>query len=935
QIYSPALTCHTRTFVQQSIQEPNGFYLFKPDLTATRTPIPLEPEAVGPRAHGTLHLDLDPNLWTPVPAVTPGDRLVDIAGPSIALARDANGMVWARGHVGPAMFDIVWAVDMAYYDLDVPSSVTARDVPIEMQPMLEAQTQAVGMRIAALAGAADRGYGGGLRALAAHIRAFDAGAIPDRDERADDLLAVAEAQVGCSRQRSEVFALGAQALGIPTRLVINEAHAFAESWIPQQGWRMVDLGGCGKYQVASRADHQEVMARQDLPFASGQAPASQTQTPKGAAAATTIDITESPSSLRKNVPFTIAGTVKSPAGPVPAGIPITFTYNRTKQSAGTAFCSATTTEGGYRATCQLGQDTPAGSLQLVARLAPANIAGQASERSYSDPPFNVQKTTHLSIEGPSRAPAAATTAYRVHLLDDDGFPVSYTPVTLRLDGAAPQSLDTDRFGQAVFSLQASKGAHALKAAFAGDEGHDSSNVTSSIQTVSSKLTASVDQSSLQGGELHLVGRAGPGQTVRGAWAPDGVAESREAHAGADGSFTLAFDAAPQEGLGYATLTTPADGVSVGIGFLRTVDALATVEAPARWQAGAAVPVSIVLQDSPTSIHVTVLADGEPAGHAIVNPAPALRLGESLPDDGDGTAPDAGHVTSTPPTVVLVDLAPGPHMLTLQAEPGVRLEANTQQVLVGRVEARVDPVPALGPGGRLELAGTLLFDGLPVAQELSLRMLDARATGHSGDDGRFHLTFVLPTEAPVGRASAILEAPGLGLQQDVPLRVQREARISIESPGLSFHAFGSTPVIVRGEGLVHVRVGGQTVAAGILEVASTTFLLRTVRIEAIALPTNATADELAPASISREILVVNPVTLIGAPLAAVLGTTASIRVGRRKRAAKAHRHRFLPKPVRLRAQLLHPALPACVPRVLDPSLDPMLQVRTRRKGAWQV
>ncbi|HUR60791.1 MAG TPA: transglutaminase domain-containing protein [Candidatus Thermoplasmatota archaeon] len=912
QVYSPALTCHTRTFVQQAIQEPNGFYLFKPDLTATRTPIPLEPEAVGPRARGTLHLTLDPGLWTPVPTVTPGDRLVSIAGPSIALARDANGMVWARGPVGPAVFDITWAVDMAYYDLDVPGSVTARDVPTGMQPLLEAQTQAVGMRITALAGAADRGYGGGLRALATHIRAFGVGALPDRDQRADDLLAVAESQVGCARQRSEVFALGAQSLGIPTRLVINEAHAFAEAWIPQQGWRMVDLGGCGKYQVATRAGHEEVIAQQDLPFASGQAPAS--QVPKGARASTTIDITESPSSLRKNVPFTIAGTVRSPAGPVPAGIPITFTYNRTKQSAGTAFCSATTTEGGYRATCQLGQDTPAGSLQLVARLAPATIAGQPSDLSYSDPPFNVQKATRLAIEGPRRAPADVQTGYVVQLSDDDGLPVAYAPVTLRLGTGATQDQDTDRAGRAAFTLRPAKGTHTVEARFAGDAGHDASNATTSIQAVPSRLTARIDQATLQGGELRVTGTAAPGQAVLGKWTQDDRGESHEVRAAGDGSFTVAFDGAPKEGLGFATFTTPSDGVGVGVGFTRTFDAVATLEVPARWQAGAAVPVAIQLRDSPTDLHVTVLADGEPAARTVATLA--------------GT-------DATARTVVLVDLAPGPHTLTLQAEPGVRLAANAQQVRVGQVEAQVDPIPVQAAGGRIELAGTLFFEGQPVADELSLRLLDARATGRSGPDGRFHITFVLPAEVPVGRAGAILEAPGLGLQQDVELRIQRPARLSIESPSLSFHAFGSTPVVVRGEGLVHVRVGGQTLQAGILDIASSTLLLRVLRIDAVAMPANGSDDGIAPASKSLEIVVVNPVTLVGAPLAAVLGTTTALRLGRRKRAAKAHRHRFLPRPARLRARVLHPPLPDCVPRVLDPALDELLQVRVRRKGTWQV
>jgi hypothetical protein len=35
----------------------------------------------------------------------------------------------------------------------------------------------------------------------------------------------------------------ANVLGIPTRYVTNEAHAFVEIWVPERGWLRIDLGG--------------------------------------------------------------------------------------------------------------------------------------------------------------------------------------------------------------------------------------------------------------------------------------------------------------------------------------------------------------------------------------------------------------------------------------------------------------------------------------------------------------------------------------------------------------------------------------------------------------------------------------------------------------------------------------------------------------------
>ncbi|MEA3143342.1 MAG: hypothetical protein QOG31_666 [Thermoplasmata archaeon] len=907
QVYSLSLTCHLRTFVQERVTVEGNHYLFQPDTAQQRTPIPVEPDAPGVRAKGTLHLFLDPVLWTPVPALTPGDHLVSVAGPSIALARDGNGMVWARGADGETVVTLAWAVDLAYYDLVVPPSVTAEDVPQAMRPTLESTAQAVGLRIAMLAGADGRGYGGGLRALAQHIGAFGMGALPDRDARPNDLLAVAESQVGCARQRAEAFVLAAQALGAPARLVVNEAHVFAEAYVPAAGWRMVSLGGCGRYEVAQMPGHEEILVRQSLPYASGQAPSSSAA--GGQPVPTAIDITESPASLRKNRPFTIAGTVTSAAGPVPAGIPVTFTYNRTKSSPGTAFCATQTHVGGYRATCQLGPDAPGGSLQLVARLAPALLAGQPSEAAYSDPPFTLQKATRLAIEGPARTAADVRLAYVARLVDEDGLPVPYVPVTLRLDSGPLQSQGTDRDGRALFALTAGKGAHSLEARFAGTDGHDPSNTTLRLLATSARLTASVDGDSLARGVLSVSGTldGAAAQPVQARWrsSPAAPEQARMASTDSGGAYRIEFADAPPAGLGLVTVQA-ADGTGVGAGFTRSVAATATLDAPLRWQVGRAVPLTIHLAGSPTALPLTILADREAVAHTVARP-----------DE---------------PTTVLVDLATGPHTLEVRPEPGIQLAAPKVEVRVGRLEAQLDPVPVLAPGGRLDLAGTLRFEGEPVAQDMALRLLDASAIGRSDGEGRFHLSLALPASVPPGRATAVLEAAGIGLQQEVGLRVQRAARLTIEAPSLSFNAFGATAVAVRGEGTLRVRVGSLPVNASLSEVATGTLLLRTVRIDAVAVP----GDEgVAPTSASREILVINPLTLVGVPVAAVAGTTFAVRASRNARAAKAHRYRFLELPQRVAAKVLRPALPPAVPRVFDPAEDDVLELRTRRRGDWAV
>ncbi|MFO1535725.1 MAG: hypothetical protein ABR586_08680, partial [Thermoplasmatota archaeon] len=622
-----------------------------------------------------------------------------------------------------------------------------------------------------------------------------------------------------------------------------------------------------------------------------------------------IDITESPTALRRNSQFTIAGTVTSPAGPVPAGIPVTFTYNRTKASPGTAFCAGQTTTGGYKATCQLGPDTPGGSLQLVARLAPATVDGRPSDPSYSDPPFTLQKATRRAVEGPARTAADVPLAYVARLLDEDGLPVPYVLVSLRLDDGPARSLATDRDGRALFPLQAGQGDHTLTARFAGDDGHDPADGTLDIAATPTRLTATVDRQDLEGNVLSVAGtlEGAAGQAVEARWRsrPDAPEQVRAATTDGKGAYHVAFEGAPPAGLGFVTVHA-ADGTAVGTGYVRNVRAVAALAVPSPWQSGSAVPLTIRLLESPTALPLAILADGEVVAHATARPDAA--------------------------TTVLVDLAPGNHTLDVRPEPGTKLISAAQPVQVGRFEVQLDPVPVLTAGGRLDLAGTLLFEGAPTEQEVTLRVLAAKAVGRSGADGRFHVSLILPDGVPVGRAAAILEAAAIGLQEEVGLRVQREARLVLDVPALSFQAFGATPVSVRGEGAVRIRVDGVLAEPGLTQVETGTLLLRTVRVEAVSLPSG---EGVAPTSEVRDILVVNPLTVLGVPALAIAGTVVGVRLQRRARAAREHRYRFLPPPLRIPARLLRPDLPPAVPRILDPAEDQAIELRMRRRGAWQV
>jgi hypothetical protein len=84
-----------------------------------------------------------------------------------------------------------------------------------------------------------------LDALVYYARQFEAK--PPPPASGDLYWDLFVSQAGVCRHRAFAFAITANALGLPTRYLANEAHAWAEVWIPygggDGGWIRVDLGG--------------------------------------------------------------------------------------------------------------------------------------------------------------------------------------------------------------------------------------------------------------------------------------------------------------------------------------------------------------------------------------------------------------------------------------------------------------------------------------------------------------------------------------------------------------------------------------------------------------------------------------------------------------------------------------------------------------------
>jgi hypothetical protein len=112
----------------------------------------------------------------------------------------------------------------------------------------------------------DDELGTAFNKLVYYFRGFEAKDIPH--PTGDVFWDLYSNQAGVCRHRSSTFMITANALGIPTRLVHNEAHAFVEVWFPERGWQRIDLGGAAlRMEVQNGADKTIHRPRDQDPFA--------------------------------------------------------------------------------------------------------------------------------------------------------------------------------------------------------------------------------------------------------------------------------------------------------------------------------------------------------------------------------------------------------------------------------------------------------------------------------------------------------------------------------------------------------------------------------------------------------------------------------------------------------------------------------------------
>jgi len=230
------------------------------------------------RFYGDVLVQLKPGNDVPLPSVAPDMRILSYeVKPKIALhfSKDGADNFYVRSDEpnasGQYRLTFYADADAGYFAPSLPPrQLKVRDVaaaaPPELRPIIPPQVlQQARVTLDKLG--VDDGYdlSVAFNKLVGYFRAFQAGDIkrPSGDIYRD----LCDSQAGVCRHRAFAFTVTANALGIPTRYVQNEAHAFVEVWFPLRGWQRIDLGGAALRMNVTGADDKKLhRPRADDPF---------------------------------------------------------------------------------------------------------------------------------------------------------------------------------------------------------------------------------------------------------------------------------------------------------------------------------------------------------------------------------------------------------------------------------------------------------------------------------------------------------------------------------------------------------------------------------------------------------------------------------------------------------------------------------------------
>jgi hypothetical protein len=297
------------------------------------------------RFWGSVVLDFSGGDTVPLPSVSPESRMLTLRtepdGVAVHVERDGADNFYAvlDGRTGPRPRDVrvIFLTDAprTFFGFDdgaelptAPSDALVAEVPVMPDAVVRD----------ALTFAHELGITPGdpfdrvVSALAQHFRSFEESEEPPADT-GNIYLDLARGMRGVCRHRAYAFAITAMALGMPTRFVNNEAHAWVEVHMPEhRGWLRVDLGGSARGLEPHHADRgpayqPNVQDRLPQPTAYATAAAS-TPHASSSSAGTSVDPTRPPTTATTAPRASSVGLSVATDPSAPVREPLTLAIDR-------------------------------------------------------------------------------------------------------------------------------------------------------------------------------------------------------------------------------------------------------------------------------------------------------------------------------------------------------------------------------------------------------------------------------------------------------------------------------------------------------------------------------------------------------------------------------------------------------------------------------
>src|SRR5215470_3999443 len=231
------------------------------------------------RFWGSVLVQLSPGKDVPLPSVAPDMRILSYEiKPKIALRFEKDGAdnFYVRSDetsaAGTYRLIFLADADAGYFAPALPTSgrftplTVSTMAPQDIRPALPERARRQAQRtLDRLHIDNEMDLGVVFNRLVGYFRAFQAKPLPPSS--GDIYRDLCDSQAGVCRHRAFAFMITANALGIPTRFVENEAHAFVEVWFPERNWQRVDLGGAAlRMEVQGAGTKTLHRPRSDDPF---------------------------------------------------------------------------------------------------------------------------------------------------------------------------------------------------------------------------------------------------------------------------------------------------------------------------------------------------------------------------------------------------------------------------------------------------------------------------------------------------------------------------------------------------------------------------------------------------------------------------------------------------------------------------------------------